>query len=202
MILFLQGASITAALITSLGPQNIEIIRLGLLKQNTLVMASIFILCDVILVIIGAAGIGSWITSQKELLIAAKYITAIMLYYLAYQAIRRMSNPVDILLTHSSDSNRLIKTIQRGLFLSFFNPLVVLETVILVGSASAQYPMDRRIYFILGSLSASFFWFYSMAFCTTKISSLFLLPKRRRILDGCIGVLLGTMATAVLFKTY
>lgn len=202
MMLFLKGASITAGLITSLGPQNLEIIRLGLLQQKTIMMASVFILCDMILVLMGTMGVGQLIASHKWLFLAGNYIAAIMLYYLAYQAMRRMYSPVEIVIKHSFDNKRLLKTIKRGLFLSLFNPLVLLETIIVVGSASSQYPMDQRIYFVGGSISISFVWFYSLALCTNKISPLFTVPNRQRVLEGGICLLLGIMATIILFNTF
>jgi L-lysine exporter family protein LysE/ArgO len=202
MMIFIKGASITAGLITSLGPQNIEIIRLGLLRQKAVVMASVFILCDIILVLMGALGIGELIASHKWLLLAGNYIAVVMLYYLAYQAIRRMYKPLRITINHSFDNKHLLKTIKRGLFLSFFNPLVLLETVIVVGGASAQYPLAQRMYFIGGAISASFVWFYSLALCTTKISTLFTIPSRQRALEGIICLILSTMATIILYHTF
>ena len=162
MMPFLKGASLTAGLIISLGPQNIELMRLGLLKQKAFVMASVFILCDIVLVICGATGVGNLISSQKELVTFAKYVAVLMLYYLALQAFMRMRKPVHLAFGNKPVTLSLAQMIRRGLILSFFNPLVILETLVLVGSTSAQYPWDLRIYFIFGSLFTSFVWFYSM----------------------------------------
>lgn len=201
MMPFLKGASLTAGLIISLGPQNIELIRLGLLKQKTFVMASVFILCDIVLVVCGAAGFGNLISSQKELLTFAKYIAVLMLYYLASQAFMRMRKPVHLAFGNKPVTLSLAQIIRRGLMLSFFNPLVILETLVLVGSTSAQYPWDLRVYFIFGSLFTSFVWFYSMVLCTQKCSILFLDPNRQRILEGCIGLLLILMGTIIWCNT-
>lgn len=252
MITFFKGATLTAGLIISLGPQNIELIRLGLLKQNAFLMASVFIFCDIMLVVFGAAGVGSLIASQEIVLIITKYIATFMLYYLSYQAFMRIRNPIQVVFDpcasgesgltndpiseiapdievletrlHSSvslsslnevfdensperhfdpDSEKkaVKKTIRKGLMLSFFNPLVLLETLILVGSASAQYAFNERIYFIMGSLFTSFFWFYSMALSAKQFSLFFENPNRQQMLEIFVCVIMAVMGTLIMFNT-
>jgi L-lysine exporter family protein LysE/ArgO len=201
MFPLLKGACLTAGLIISLGPQNIELIRLGLLKQQVFMMATIFIFCDIILITMGAAGIGSIISVNPRLVTITNYISSIILYYLGYKNFKNLNVIASTQLEKSSQTTDIINKniIYKGLILSFFNPLVIIETIVLVGGTSAQYPLPLRICFITGSIIVSIMWFYGVAYFTSRLSKVLLTPQTQRIVNGCAGTFLIIMATNLIF---
>lgn len=60
-----SGFLLCIGLIVSIGPQNAEILRIGTLGRPTFLLASVFVLCDAILVTPGAWGWEPDRTEQK-----------------------------------------------------------------------------------------------------------------------------------------
>lgn len=199
----LKGACLTAGLITSFGPQNMELMRLGLLKQQVFVMATIFILCDIVLVIVGAGGLGSVFADKLQFVIIANYTSAGILYYLGYKNFRNLNVIVPIPFKQSVQAVVMNKhLIYRGLILSFLNPLVVLETVVLVGGTSAQYPLQLRLFFITGSMLVSIMWFYGFSYFISRLAVTLLKPLAQRLVNVCAGMVLIVMATCQIFEVF
>jgi L-lysine exporter family protein LysE/ArgO len=84
------------------------------------------------------------------------------------------------------------------LALTFLNPYVYLDTVVLVGGVAAQYDLTPRTYFILGVIFASCTWFYSLALFSVKGASFFETKGGVRLLDGMVCAVLWMVALSLI----
>lgn len=167
-----SGFLLCIGLIVSIGPQNTEILRIGTLGRPTCLLASVFVLCDAILVTFGAWGLGSLIVLNRSVMLILTIGTAVMLLMLAFRAVQRTRTSSDFDLELNSivyEGNGLIR---RGLLLSFLNPLALLETVVIIGSAAAPHQGTSKMLFIAGALGASVCWFYSLSAVARQASAL------------------------------
>lgn len=186
MFPLLKGVLLTAGMVMPIGPQNIELIRAGVLKEHVFIMATVFVFCDIVLILAGAAGLSSIIGINAKLASIANYMTAGMCYYFGYQNIKNMFLAELTLVERQSQSKQDI--FYKGIFLSFFNPLVVLQNVVLVGGASSQYILWSRVWFILGSIIVSVVWFYGMAYFAYSLVGTMLKTRETRVysvINGC-----------------
>lgn len=78
--------------------------------------------------------------------------------------------------------------------LTFLNPHVYLDTVVLLGAIGAQQGPDGRWWFGAGAISASILWFTALGFGSRRLSGVLSRPGAWRVLDGGIAVIMATMA--------
>ncbi len=77
---------------------------------------------------------------------------------------------------------------------TLLNPHVYLDTVILVGSLATPYSGSQRWAYGLGAASASFVWFFALAYGARVLTPLFAKPIAWRILDAMIACIMGMIA--------
>ena len=72
------------------------------------------------------------------------------------------------------------------LAVTWLNPHVYLDTVVLLGGVAANLPAQDRLSFGLGAMLASWLWFFALAYGARLLAPLFARPNSWRVLD--IGV--------------
>ena len=92
----------------------------------------------------------------------------------------------------------LKKTIYSALAFSFLNPHVYLDTVVLVGSLGAQYPLDQRWVFGAGAIASSWLWFFLLAYGASILSPLFNKSSFRKFVDIIIAIIMWSIAWSLL----
>ena len=81
---------------------------------------------------------------------------------------------------------------------TYLNPHVYLDTVLLVGSLSAQWPHTQQWIFAVGAMAASFVWFFALGYGARVLTPLFEKPIAWRILDFTIGIVMWLLALSLL----
>ncbi|NRN26790.1 LysE/ArgO family amino acid transporter [Photorhabdus heterorhabditis] len=203
MLALINGFILCLGLVISIGPQNIEILRVGLLNDRAILLASVFVACDAILITIGALGVGSIIALNREITMVLMSFTIVFLLFLAFQAGRRSISESGAAITLSEKQNtRPFNMVKRGFVLSFLNPLALLETVVILGSTAAPYPASHRILFMVGALAASSVWFYGLAYSSRKFSAFISQPWQYRIIECIAAVTLFITACWLVQRTF
>ena len=198
-----NGLFLCAGLIISIGPQNTELLREGLLGTKALALATVFLICDVALVSLGALGVGSLVAVNNQVAIGLSLLTIVFLLYLSAGALRRSQAMVSISVGPCASEQRpVIKTIQRGLVLSFLNPLAVLETVVIIGSTASGYPLKERLAFMAGALCASAIWFYGVALAARRLARVLSLERHQRNIDRLAATILACTAVWLARRTF
>jgi L-lysine exporter family protein LysE/ArgO len=85
--------------------------------------------------------------------------------------------------------------------LTFLNPHVYLDTVILLGSISNQFGNDKW-FFVLGATIASFIWFSAIGFGAKSASRFMSRPIFWKILDSIIAVIMLSIAAFLAFYNF
>ena len=81
---------------------------------------------------------------------------------------------------------------------TFLNPHVYLDTVVLVGSISAQFEGGGRLAFAVGAMLASFVWFFGLGYGARLLAPAFARPISWRILDLLIGLVMWSIAASLI----
>jgi L-lysine exporter family protein LysE/ArgO len=204
MLPIINGATLCAGLVVSIGPQNTELIRCSIFKQSHFILASIYIFFDIVLILLGATGVGTLIKYNIVLTKIAASFSILLLLYFSFLAFKRMyhihtTSPTQLSMDSFKGTARAA-AIKKGIILSLFNPLAIMETVVIIGGVAGQYQTVDKLLFTVGAICASITWFYTVAFFGKKLSSFLQHPKKQRIFEGFIGSLLLTTASVVVFK--
>ena len=90
------------------------------------------------------------------------------------------------------------EVILTTLGITLLNPHVYLDTVVLLGAVSGQFPAGERTAFAIGACSASLLWFFSLSLGGTMLAPVFARPGSWRRLDLLVGVTMWMVAARLL----
>lgn len=79
------------------------------------------------------------------------------------------------------------------LALTWLNPHVYLDTVVLLGAVSTRFAGDG-LSFALGAMSASFSFFFALGYGAILLRPVFANPMAWRVLDGLVAVVMWGVA--------
>lgn len=193
----LQGFMLGAGLIVAIGAQNAFVLRQGLLRRHVLPVAFLCAASDALLIALGTAGLGSLIAGRPGLLRLVGLGGAAFLFWYGIVALRRATRP-HRLQTAGPTENRLAAAVATCLALTFLNPHVYLDTVVLLGSISARFTGAGRTAFAAGAMTASFAWFFSLGYGARLLTPLFARPLAWWILDALIALTMAVLALLLL----
>ena len=197
MLAITTGFASGLALIIAIGAQNAFVLRQGLKRQNILAVVFFCAVADAILIGAGILGLGAVIETVPWVLVALRFGGAAYLIWFGIGSIRRAIRP-SILEASGQAKSNLSKAIGTAAALTFLNPHVYIDTVILLGSIGNQFVNDRW-WFWLGASIGSFVWFFGLGYFARLLSPFTSSLKFWRILDLLIAAVMFLIAGYLLF---
>lgn len=188
--IYLKGFIVTISLIVAIGAQNAYVLKLGLLKQYVLLAVSLCILFDFILISAGVFGLGFFIQGNQFLINIIAIVGIVFLCMYAILSFKSAFKNESLQIDGVVKTNPLKQVISLILVFTFLNPHTYLDTVLLIGGIGANIENEFKIYFLLGAVSASAIWFFSLGFGARFLIPLFKKPITWKILDISIGFLM------------
>ena len=186
------------SLIIAIGAQNAYVLRLGLMRHHVFAAVLFCALSDAVLIVAGVAGLGALIQQLPLLLEIFRYAGAAYLIWFGIGALRRAINPKT--LEAQGESLSLLKTLGTMAALTWLNPHVYLDTVILLGSIGNQF-VPNQWWFAAGAAIASFVWFFSLGFGAKLLSKYMASVRFWQVLDLAIAAVMFTIAGTLLFSS-
>ena len=86
-----------------------------------------------------------------------------------------------------------------ALALTWLNPHVYLDTVVLLGTISTQYA-GQQFAFAAGAVSGSFLFFFALGYGAGKLRPLFAQPRAWRLLEGGIALVMWAIAVKLILS--
>ena len=192
---FLTGLFLGLSLIVAIGAQNAFVIRSGILRNHIFYIALFCAISDSLLIIIGIAGISFFLKDfMNEFSNIIFGFSALWLFSYGLLRIRSALINNYITVDNNSKSSSLLKAISIVAVFTFVNPHVYLDTMILIGSISQQFLDTNRIYFAIGACTASFIWFFSIAYGAKLLTPIMQKPSHWRNLDLLIALIMFVIA--------
>lgn len=140
------------------------------------------------LIAAGIAGFGALIAARPDIVTVTTYGGAAFLIGYGLLAARRALKP-EALTPADAAPARLTAVLATCLALTFLNPHVYLDTVILLGALANEHK-DSKWLFGAGAGTASAVWFTSLGFGGIRLRRFFASPKTWRLLDGGIAAMM------------
>ncbi|WP_373988831.1 LysE/ArgO family amino acid transporter [Duganella sp. BuS-21] len=194
---FFKGIGLGGGLIVAIGSQNAYLLRQALKREFVLTCIAICIICDVVLIAAGVAGMGKLITEAPVLLFWIKIAGAGFLFWYGLRAAGSALNPSAMVAEQNNVAPDRGAVISAMLAFSLLNPHVYLDTVVLLGSIGGQQEGNGRVYFAAGAMLASAIWFSSLGLGARYLTPIFSRPGAWRMLDGIIAVVMWLLAISL-----
>ncbi|MDF2372328.1 MAG: LysE/ArgO family amino acid transporter [Rhizobiaceae bacterium] len=195
----MAGFFLGGSLIVAIGAQNAFILRQGLVRAHVFVVCLIGALSDGILIAAGIAGLGTLVARSPILINIVTLSGAAFLFGYAFLALKRALYPHGMEVADKK-AGSLAAAVTTCLALTFLNPHVYLDTVLLIGGLSGQYDGTARLAFGCGAVLASFVWFFGLGYGARLLAPIFVKPLAWRILDLLIALIMAVLAIGLLLR--
>ena len=204
MTAFFIGFGLGFSLILAIGAQNIFVLRQGLKRQHVLAVVLFCATSDALLIAAGVGGLGILLApimhaaSDWLFLGAALWLGG----YGLMRARDAMRVSVDVPQADSEYAlNDLPKILSICAVMTWGNPHVYLDTVLLLGSFSLPYAGVEKLYFAIGAMAASYLFFGILGFGARMLSPLMKSVRAWRILDTITAVIMLIFSVVMLMQT-
>ena len=189
---FLLGFS----LIMAIGAQNAFVLRQGLRAEHVLALVLTCAISDAILIAAGVAGFGALVDAYPQAVDLARWGGAAFLICYGGLSFRAALRGGEALEDKGRGASSRAAAVATCLMLTWANPHVYLDTVVLLGGLSSQYPFPWV--FGLGAMLASFVFFFSLGFGARLLRPLFTSPRAWQVLDVIVGLTMWLIALKLL----
>ena len=182
----LVGFLASFALIAAIGAQNAFVLRQGIRREHVLPVVAMCTISDIVLIAAGIAGVGALVGAHPGALNVAKFGGATFLVGYGLFAAKRAWRPSALMPSDAAPA-RLVEVLLTCAALTFLNPHVYLDTVVLLGALANEHT-DGRWLFGVGAVAASAIWFTGLGLGARRLTGAFTTPRTWRILDAFIAV--------------
>jgi len=200
VIALLPGFLTGLSLIIAIGAQNAFVIKQGLLRQHVFLIVLICAISDAVLIFLGTGGLGALVQSNQGLLEVIRWFGVAYLTWFGIKSVKSAFTNQSLEASESPTVSAL-KVATTALALTWLNPHVYLDTVILLGSVANQFDSDRW-YFAIGASVASVLWFTVIGFGARAASKYMSRPIFWKILDSLIAVVMFSIAITLAFFNF
>lgn len=197
---FVMGAVISGGLIIAIGSQNAFLLKTGLTNNHPFAAATVCFVGDILLIGAGVFGVGALFSIESIWGRMLSLAGAIFLIWYGTNALKAAIKGESRLSIDESESKRtsLKSALLMAFAMTFLNPHVYIDTVVLVGGVTAGLEQAYRPWFVAGALCASATWFYTLVFVAKKLASKLNKPKTWRIINALISAVMFLIAGRLL----
>lgn len=194
---FAAGFALSFGLILAIGAQNAFVLRQGLKGEHVFAVCLVCAISDFLLIVAGVAGF-TWMAETLPWLqpLFRWGGTAFLIVYgaMAFRAAWRGSAMLEAAEEGAGSLRTAVLTV---LALTWLNPHVYLDTLVLIGSVSTEYP-GRGVAFAAGASAASVIFFFALGYGARALAPVFARPAAWRVLDASVGVVMWTVAAGLI----
>ncbi|MBB1273045.1 LysE/ArgO family amino acid transporter [Psychromonas sp. SR45-3] len=195
---YFTGLTLMATLIMPIGMQNAFVLNQGIKRQFHLFVASFCSIADAVFMSAGVWGGAKVFNAYPWLLTSIGVIGSLFMGYYGFLCFRSAFKGKNNLTT--DNKNRSFKAILIACCaFTILNPHVYIDTIVILGGFAANLTADQRPWFVLGGVSASFIWFFSLALLGQKLAPILSKPKSQQIIDIVIAILMWVLAAYLLY---
>jgi len=194
----LSGLLSGFSLIVAIGAQNAFVLRQGISRDRVGVVVAICALSDLVLILAGVLGVGVLVESRPGLL---RVITGAGAAYLVWFGVRSLLSARHPQALSSGAPVRGSAAL-TAVALTWLNPHVYLDTVLMLGNLSTAHGPTGRWWFGAGAGVASVVWFTALGYAAHLASRWLARPRVWQVIEVLIGLVMFALAAMLLRATF
>ena len=191
------GFALGLSLILAIGAQNAFVLRQGLRGAHVFAVSLTCAASDAVLIAVGVAGFAIVSEALPGVAPVMRWGGAAFLVVYGALSFKAALGPAAALEPAATGTGSLARALATCLALTWLNPHVYLDTVLLLGSVSTQYA-GQQLAFGAGAVSASFVFFFSLGYGARLLRPVFARPLAWRVLEVVVGVTMWAIAAKLI----
>ncbi|MFW7522700.1 LysE/ArgO family amino acid transporter [Vibrio ostreicida] len=195
----LQGFALGASMIIPIGAQNAYVLNQGIRRHYHLTTATICSVLDILFISIGVFGGGAFLAQNTTLLMATTLLGAVFLIGYGLLSLKSafLANKQPESVSQRIKQGRY--AIMLGaLAVTLLNPHLYLDTLVILGAIGGQFNGQEKMDFTIGSISASFVWFFTLSMGAAKLGPTLSKPRVKQAIDLIVAVMMFAIAIMLL----
>jgi L-lysine exporter family protein LysE/ArgO len=184
------------SLIVAIGAQNAFVLRQGLIRRFVGPVVAICAVSDLVLIAAGVAGIGAIVQHAPTALTVVRWLGVAFLTAYGVRSLWRARH-AGALTPTTEQEPRLRGAAVQATALTWLNPHVYLDTVLLLGSVAAHHGPTGKWWFAVGAGAASILWFSGLGYGARLLSPVLTRPRAWQVLDVLIGLTMLAIAISL-----
>jgi L-lysine exporter family protein LysE/ArgO len=193
-----QGYLVAVSLILAIGAQNAFVLRQGLRREHVAAVVAVCAISDAVLIAAGVAGFGALSRAVPWLGEAMRWLGVVFLLVYGALRFRAAARGGEALKPSEATAAPLGRVLASCLLLTWANPHVYLDTVVLLGSISAQYA-PHQVSFAIAAMFGSFSFFTALGYGARLLAPVFARPAAWVWLEVAVGCTMWAIAAALAF---
>lgn len=192
---YATGFALSFSLILAIGAQNAFVLRQGLLRRHVLPVVLFCAVADMILIVAGVAGLSLLIADVASKY--APYLFGLAALWLGAYGILRLRSAIRVreaIGTNAPSADSVAAVLATASMLTFGNPHVYLDTVVLIGTVSLKFEGMEKLAYGAGAATASFAFFFALGYGAGLLAPQMRRPNAWRILDSIIALVMFALA--------
>lgn len=190
---YLAGLFLSGSLILAIGSQNAFVLKQGLRKSHVFWICLVCSVSDAALILTGVLGFSVVARYAAHVVPLIKYAGALFLFVYGLLHFHAALTKNAVMQDSKIDTPSLKRTLLVCLALTWLNPHVYLDTLLLIGSVSTRYP-EQHWLFAAGGITASLVFFFALGYGARLLLPLFRRPVAWKVLDLIVGVTMWVIA--------
>lgn len=191
------GFALGLSLILAIGAQNAFVLRQGLRGAHVFAVCLTCAVSDAVLIAVGVAGFAIVSEALPGIAPVMRWGGAAFLVIYGALSFKAALGPSAALEPAAAGTGSLARALATCLALTWLNPHVYLDTVLLLGSVSTQYA-GQQLAFGTGAVTASFVFFFSLGYGARLLRPVFARPMAWRVLEVVVGVTMWAIAAKLI----
>ncbi|KRA95677.1 amino acid transporter [Devosia sp. Root685] len=191
---FIAGLSIGLSLIVAIGAQNAFVLRQVLKGEHVLAVCLVCAASDAALIVLGVTSFGRIAALLPWLDPVMRFGGAAFLFWYGARSLYSALKSRSALAAEEAGlAKPLMPTLLACLAITWLNPHVYLDTVVLLGTISTQFA-GREVHFAAGAIMGSFAFFFALGYGAAFLRPIFAKPFAWRILEAIIAMVMWAIA--------
>ena len=192
----LSGLATGLALIIAIGAQNAFVLRQGVAREHVGLVVAICATSDLVLILAGVAGIGTVVEQAPRALTVVRWLGVAFLIWYGTASLLRARRREALAAAGRTGLTRRSAAL-GALALTWLNPHVYLDTVLLLGSVASTHGSAGRWWFAAGACTASIAWFASLGHGAGLLAGVLTKPRAWQALELLIGLTMFGIAAGL-----
>ena len=192
----LAGLLTGLSLIVAIGAQNAFVLRIGLSQRFVAPVVAVCAVSDLLLIVAGVAGIGTIVEQAPEAIDVIRWLGVAFLTWYGVSSLLRARHADSLEAARAAAPDRRTAVL-KVTALTWLNPHVYLDTVLLVGSIANQHGSGGRWWFAAGASAASVLWFTGLGYGARVFTCVLSSVRAWQVLDVLIGLTMLGIAVSL-----
>ena len=191
--IYLTGLMADLSLIVAIGAQNAFVLRQGLMGKHVFAVSLACSVSDAALIALG-------VTSFRQIAVVAPWVLPAMRYggaaFLIWYGARNLYSALrstEALAAGDVCASSRMQTLAMCLALTWLNPHVYLDTIMLLGAISTRFP-GQETSFAFGAMTGTFLFFFALGSGAMWLRPIFASPLSWRALEALVALTMWTIA--------